>query len=112
MRRRFRAGELLGPSSSPSRDARSPPSRSTVPFAGRVELGEVDHGRRHPVSPPPSIARSAPATISAGTSAKRTGAGSPLRLALVWKIGAHRAREWALDQTDAEPLGSSRQASG
>ena len=40
-----------------------------------------------PVSSPPSIARSAPATISSGTSSKRPGAGSPLRFAEVWKTG-------------------------
>ena len=36
---------------------------------------------------PPSIARSAAGDDPLGTSAKRAGAGSPLRLAEVWKIG-------------------------
>ena len=86
----LRAERALAQDDRPSRHARSRsrPRRSTA----------------SPVSSPPSIARSAEPAIARVESAKRDGAGSPLRLALVWKIAGAAPGERAVDQPDAQSL--------
>ena len=95
-RRRRRRGRWPGrpPETAPLRRICQEPSASIAVRSTTVE--------GNPVSSPPSIARSAPATIESGTSSKRDGAGSPLRLAEVWKIGHHRAAQGPVEQAHAE----------
>ena len=77
--------------------SRRTPTRAPVSIA--VRSTTVDGT---PVSSPPSIARSTPRAIRGSRSSKRLGAGSPLRLALVWKIAHASAGERALDQPQPE----------
>ena len=117
-----RARQQLTPARPPpspiaaSRAAKSPPerppSRRTAhsPSASKPVRSTTVEGR--PVSSPPSIARSAAATIPAGTSANRDGAGSPLTLAEVWKSGHIAPASGPPIRRTPSRARSSRQASG
>ena len=102
------AAELSRGRPRPGRWSRSPgeraPSRRIVqlPSSSIAATSTTVEGR--PVSSPPSIARSAPATIESGTSSKRAGAGSPLTVGRGLEDRAHRPGERAVEQADAEPL--------
>ena len=63
-------------------------------------------------SSPPSIARSAAASTSSSISSKLRGAGSPLRFALVWKIGVIAPASGPSISRTPSRSGSSREASG
>ena len=90
----------------------SAPSRRTAqsPPSSIAAMSTTVDGR--PVSSPPSIARSAAATISAGTAAKEPAPARRLKLAEVWKTGHIAPASGPPIRRTPSRSRSSRQASG